>query len=382
MNDSIIYLDHAAGTPLDDRVLAAMEPWFHRRFANPSATYRLGREARSAVDSARKTIADMLHCVPEEIVFTSGGTESDAIAIAGSVPFSSRNAHIVTSAIEHAAVKDRLDQIEQKQDATVVRIFPSAQGILSASAVVDAVTKETDLVSIMYVNNEVGTIQDIAEMSVRIKEKNSKAIIHTDACQAPAFLNMNVQELGVDLLSMSASKIYGPVGVGALFVKKNIFLEPFLYGGGQEKGIRPGSENVAGIVGFAKALELAQESMISNATHVQHLRDRLEKGVQSISPKIRINGDGAARAPHISNIFFPDVTGEVILFSLDAVSIASSLGSACAAGSLEASYVLRAMGLSYEEARQSVRFSLGHTNTKEEIDFVIEQLHRIIKRKD
>lgn len=381
-----VYLDHAATTPLHLEVFSAMEPFLKEQFGNPSSSYSLGRAARRAVDDARETIAAVLGCSPQEILFTAGGTESVNLAIQGVVREAGAG-YVVSSAIEHAAVVDTIAGLQKEMDdrLTSTLLQPTADGHISGEALRQALITppahaEPILVSLMLASNEIGSVSPVAEFVTATKQINPTTLFHTDACQATGYLDLDVQKLGVDLMSINASKIYGPKGVGALYVKRGVQLTPLTYGGGQERGLRPGTENVAGIVGFAKAVELAEERRVIEVPRQTALRDRLRDGIRGSIPHTSLNGDPDNRLPNNVNILFADVEGEALLFSLDAAGIAASMGSACAAGSLEPSHVLMAMGLSKQDARKSIRFSLGQDTTQEDIDYVLEILPPMIER--
>lgn len=377
-----VYLDHAATTPLDPEVFAAMEPFLKEQFGNPSSSYSLGRTARRAVDDARETIAGVLGCSPQEIVFTAGGTESVNLAIQGVVRHAGAG-HVVSSAIEHAAVLDTLEglQKEMPQQLTSTLLQPTADGKITVEALAQALSSlPTTLVSLMLANNEIGSVSPVAEFVSATKERDPKTLFYTDACQATGYLDLDVQKLGVDLMSINASKIYGPKGVGALYVKRGVQLRPLTYGGGQERGLRPGTENVAGIVGFATAVERAAAKRIAESARQTLLRDTLRDGILASIPHTTLNGAPDNRLPNNVNILFAGIEGEALLFSLDDAGIAASMGSACAAGSLEPSHVLMAMGFSKQDARKSIRFSLGQHTTQDDIDYVLKTLPPMIER--
>ncbi|HLD21799.1 MAG TPA: cysteine desulfurase family protein [Patescibacteria group bacterium] len=374
----IIYLDHAATTPLDERVLEAMEPYLKEEYGNPSAPYTLGHRTRKAVDDARACVARILNCSSQEVVFTSGGTESDNLAILG-IARNRKFGHIITSTIEHPAVIEPC-QVLKQEGFTLSVISVEKNGRVNPESIAQQVTNETILVSIMFANNEIGTIQPIAKLVHAVKEKNPQVVFHTDACQAAGAQPLNVQQLGVDLLTINASKIYGPKGVGALYIKYGTKLQPLFFGGGQEYSVRPGTENVAGIVGFAKAIEIAEQEREQESKRLIILRDQLTQGILQRIPNTKLNGDIAERLPNNVNILIKGIDGEVLLFLLDQEGICASLGSACTAGSVEPSSVLLALGLSQEESRQSVRFTLGRSTTEQEINAVLGALPRIIQK--
>ncbi|MBI2411433.1 MAG: cysteine desulfurase [Candidatus Kerfeldbacteria bacterium] len=373
-----IYLDHAATTPLAPEVFSAMEPWLREEYANPSSAHTPGYRARRAIDDARTTIARFLHCSPQELVFTAGGTESINMALLGAARHLGRG-HIVTTAIEHPAVLDTCRALEREGfELTIVPVAPN--GIVNPQQFVAAVKETTILVSMMMVNNEIGTIQPVTETVQLVKAVNSKILFHTDACQATESQPLDMGKLGVDLLSINASKVYGPKGVGALYVKRGVTLRPLLYGGHQEHGLRPGTENVAGIVGFAAALQLVHAEQQQENMRLTQLRDRLMDAILSAIPHSRLNGDRTRRVPNNLNVFIPEVDGEALLLHLDQEGIAASLGSACTAGSLEPSHVLLALGYARQDARRSLRLTLGRSTTIEDVDYVVRALAKIVQK--
>lgn len=374
----MIYLDHAATTSVDAAVWEAMQPYFRTAYGNPSSFYALGRQARRALEEARERAAEFLGSQPGEVLFTSGGTESNNLALKG-VAYASRQRglHIVTSAIEHQSVLRSCQQLEE-EGFEVTYLPVDALGQVHPKALSEALRKDTILVSIMHANNETGTLQPIAECAAEARSRG--ILFHTDAVQSAGFEPLQVEDLGVDLLSLSAHKINGPKGVGLLYVRSGIRLRPQMVGGGQERRRRAGTENVAGIVGFAKALELAARHRLERSEYIGSLRDRLEQGLRAACPQARLNGHPMERLPHLLNLRWPGIEGEDLLLLLDSRGIAASSGSACTSGAIDPSHVLLAMGLSREEARTSLRFSLGQDNTVEEIDTVIEELPRLVKQ--
>ncbi|GBD22788.1 Cysteine desulfurase IscS [bacterium HR29] len=379
-----IYLDHAATTPVDPRVLEAMWPYYTKYWGNPSSIYLEGQEARRALDEARKQCADLLEASPKEIVFTSGGTESDNAAIRGAA-FAQRalgrGNHIVTSAIEHHAVLHTVEQLEREGfRATYLPV--DEEGVVDLEALANAVGPETVVVSIMAANNEVGTIEPIAE-AVRIaKQRNPRVVFHTDAVQAAGAIDITPSKLGVDLLSIAAHKLYGPKGVGLLYIKNRTPWQPMLLGGGQERERRAGTENVPGIVGLAAAMKLAWEEMPERNAHARRLRDRLFYGLPERIPDTVITGpkDPERRLPNNFSCCFRNVEGESVLLALDMADIAASSGSACSTGSVEPSHVLTAMGIDRDLAHASLRLTVGKGNTDEDIDRVLEVLPGIVQR--
>lgn len=386
--EHLIYLDHAATTPLDRRVLESMQPFFADDFGNPSSFHTLGVRAKDAVSEARASIAKHLGAHEDEIVFTSGGTESDNLAVMGVPRYYKAKIeglpHVITSAIEHHAVLEPLMSMDRKKEIELTILGVDRGGKVSAEDVVKALKPNTVLVSIMTANNEIGTIQPIAEIGREIlKWRKEQATIypflHTDACQATGFLDLNVEKTHADLLTLNGSKIYGPKGVGALYVRRGVKIQPFFIGGGQERNVRPGTENVPGIVGLAKALDLAQADRERETSRLTVLRDKLALGLLAI-PKTVLNGHPIDRLPNSVNISFIDIEGEAAVLYLDAEGIMASTGSACASASLDPSHVILATGLSYEGAHGSIRFTLGHSTTEADIDKVIEVMPGIVKR--
>lgn len=385
----LIYLDHAATTPLDPRVLAAMQPYFTEDFGNPSSFHTLGIRAKDAVTDSRKTIANILGAHEDEILFTSGGTESNNLALYGVInahkgAIKEGLPHVITSSIEHHAVLEPLLHW-QKIKLIDLTILPSnREGKIEVKDLEAALTPNTILVSIMMANNEIGTIEPIADMgrallTWRKEQKTFYPFFHSDACQAAGILELNVDKLHVDLLTVNASKMYGPKGVGILYLRRGTKIEPLIRGGGQERNIRSGTENVPGIVGFAKAFELAQAEREQEAARLLVLRDQLVEGLLKI-PKSRLNGHPTERLPNSANVSFLDIEGEACILYLDAEGIMASTGSACASSSLDPSHVILATGLSYEAAHGSIRFTLGHSTTEKDIDRVIEVMPGIVDR--
>ena len=462
-----IYLDHAATTPLDERVLEAMKPYFSDKFGNASSIHSFGQEARAAVDQSREVVAQFLNCQPSEVIFTSGGSESDNLAIKGVVeaiisqnhkshpsrPMAKPRSeitnrkqiqnskseklqpttyklipHVVTSAFEHHAVLDTVKELEREGLIEASYIEPDKKGIIHVEDIEKAIKSNTVLVSIMYVNNEIGTVQPIREIGKLIEKVNlgrfdkpnkansaneanylDRIYFHTDAVQAAEYFNMDTKYLHCDLLTLSAHKIYGPKGVGVLFIKKDTPIKHQIIGGGQEYKMRAGTENVAGIAGFAKAVELIikEQKKSSLARHPEprrgafgpsegsqeldssalpqndrllKLRDKLIKGIEEKISDVRVNGSTICRSPNNVNVTFHNAEGESILLNLDAEGIAASSGSACTSGSLEPSHVLMALGQKAEEAHGSIRFTLGHSTTSQDIDRVLEVLLGIIEK--
>jgi cysteine desulfurase len=382
-----IYLDHAATTPLDPAVLEAMQPYLRDQFANPSSLYAAARATRQAVEQARHTVANILGAKPTEVVFTSGGTEGDNLAVQG-ILRAHPSAHWVTSAIEHDAILGCVEPLKHEgHDATVVPVKPN--GIVDPAIIQAAVTDHTALISLMMANNEIGTIQpiaDIAKLVAAIRTDRAKRgvdlplYLHTDATQAPNYLDLHVQRLAIDLLILNGSKIYGPKGVGALYVRAQTQLEPLMYGGGQERGRRSGTENVAGIVGLAKALELAATTREAESHRLIPLRDHLIRRLIETIPGTILNGDPKRRLPNNINLTIPGVEGEAMVLYLDNAGIMASTGSACSTGNLDPSHVLLALGRTPAEANASLRLTLGRANDHAAIEYVIKTLPPIIER--
>lgn len=379
-----IYLDHAATTPPDPRVIEAMMPMLTTYWGNPSSIYLEGQEARRALDSARKVCADLLGATPKEILFTSGGSESDNAAIRGAA-FAQRERgrgnHIITSAIEHHAVLHTVEQMEREGFRATYLPVDSA-GLVDLAALEAAVGPETTVVSVMAANNEVGTIEPIAEISRIAKAKNPQVLVHTDAVQAAGAIDITPAKLGVDLLSIAGHKLYGPKGVGLLYIKNRTPWQPMILGGSQEKERRAGTENVAGIVGLATAMKLAWDDFEVRNAHSRALRDRLLYGLPERIPDTVITGpsDPAARLSNNFSCCFRNVEGESVLLALDMADIAASSGSACTTGALEPSHVLTAMGIDSELAHASLRLTVGAATTVEDIDHVLETLPAIVAR--
>ena len=384
MDKNLIYMDHAATTPMDSVVLSAMLPYFSDIFANPSSIYALAQESRKVVDDSRQKIASLLGARRSEIMFTSGGTESDNAALRGvASALQSTGKHIITSHIEHHAVLHTCYQLEQL--GYEISYLPVDQnGIINPTSVVNAIREDTILVSIMMANNEIGTIQPIEQICCLVKDeakrRGTNIIFHTDAVQAAGFLDFNVKKLGVDLLSLSAHKFYGPKGVGALYIRRGTPFETQLSGGGQERGRRSGTENVAAIVGMAKALEISIENREQTNLHCIKLRDKLIKDVMSNIKEVNLNGDDTLRLPNNVNFSFSGVEGEPLLLGLDFAGICVSSGSACSSGSLEPSHVLTSLGLTDEQAQGSLRITLGRENTVEEVEKIVEVLVGLVAK--
>ncbi len=369
-------MDHSATTAVDRAVTEAMLPFFSEKFGNPSSLYTIGRQARKAIEESRQKVADLIGAKKEEIIFTGSGTESDNLAIKG-IAFKNRKKgdHIITSSIEHHAVLHTCKYLET-QGFKVTYLPVNRDGIVNPADVEKAITPQTILITLMHANNEIGTIQPIEELGKIAKERNIP--FHTDAVQTAGKLPVNVEALGVNLLSMSAHKIYGPKGVGALYIRKGTFIEPQLHGGGHERNLRSSTENVPGIVGFGKACELAKERL-PDETRLVEIRDRLIKGVLEIKDSY-LNGHPTKRLPNNANFRFSYIEGESMILNLDMKGVSASTGSACSSTSLEPSHVLMAIGLKPEEAHGSLRLTLGRENTQEDVDYVVSVLPEIVNK--
>ncbi len=375
MESRQVYMDHGATTPLREEALEAMLPYLKEKFGNPSSIHSFGREARKAINEAREKTARALGADPEEIFFTSGGTESNNMAIRGAARLKGKG-RLITSAIEHHAVLDVCKDLEK--DGFEVLFLPvDRYGMVDPRAVEEAIVPGTILVSIMMGNNEVGTIQPIREICTLARKRG--VFVHTDAVQCVGQLPVDVKELQVDFLSLSAHKFNGPKGVGALYVRKGIPLPPIYRGGGQERKLRPGTENVAGIVGLGRALELAVAELPEKTARLQKLRDRLIAGLTSLEG-VALNGHPKQRLPGNVHLSFQYIEGESLLLGLDLQGVAASSGSACTSGSLEPSHVLTAMGLDHREAHGSLRLTLGRGNTEADVDYVLQVLPPIVER--
>lgn len=370
-----IYVDNAATTKMHPEVAKAMEPYYTEKYGNPGSFHDVGREAKEAIEAARQKTASILNCVPEELVFTGGGTESCNLAVKG-LAFRQKKGHIITQKTEHHAILHPLEWLE-KQGFEVTYLDVDEEGLIKAEDIKAAIKPETFLVSIMYANNEIGTIFPIKEISKVCKEHN--VLLHTDACQVGNTLTVDVKELGVDMMTLNGSKLYGPKGVGLLYIKRGILIDPLIHGGSQEQKKRAGTENVPGIVGFATALELAQKNKDVENQRMTALRDHLIDKLLTIRHS-RINGPKNERLANNINISFQGVEGESIILYLNEHGICASTGSACSSGSLEPSHVITSIGREGDYIHGSVRFSLGHYNTKEDVDEIINVLPEIIAK--
>jgi cysteine desulfurase len=373
-----VYLDYNATTPVAPEVLAAMLPYFREEFGNANSIHTFGQHARGAVEQARERVAALLGTRSSEIAFTSGGTESNNHAIFGAVgAVPGDRKHVITSVIEHNAVLDVVRELERRGvSATFLPV--NREGLVDPEDVRRATRPETVLITLMLANNEIGTLEPIEEIGKIAAEKG--IILHSDAVQGVGKVPVDVHKLGVHLLSLSAHKLYGPKGVGALYIRKGTMLEPLMYGGHHERDRRPGTENVAGIVGLGAAAELALARLNQDGERIAAMRDRLEKGLLGRVPHASVNGWGAPRTPNTTNVTFPFVEGEAMVIALDLKGIACSTGAACSSGAVEPSQVLTAIGLSREDARATIRFSLGHQTTGEEIDYALETIPPVIER--
>jgi len=374
-----IYLDNNSTTPLDERVLETMLPYLKEHYGNASSVHNFGREAKTAIEDAREKIAEIIGAEPAEIYFTGGGTESDNLAVIGAARYyRKKKNHIITSAVEHHAVLEAVKSLE-KEGFTADYLGTDKLGIVSPDELREKVTDNTSIVSIMHANNEVGTIQDIATLAEIAKAKG--AVFHTDAVQSAGKIKVNVEDLNVDMLSMTGHKMYGPKGTGILYIRHGVKVKPLFYGGHHEKKRRPGTENVAGIVGFAKALELAESLREEDHRRWIELADLLIDGTLAKVPDVYLNGPrNERRIPSTVNLSFQAVEGESIILSLDMKGVAVSSGSACTSGSLEASHVLSAMHVPVDLAQSSIRFSLGRFTTREDMEYTVEVLPEIIQR--
>ncbi len=373
-----VYLDNAATTPVKQEVLEAMLPYFTEKYGNPSSIYRLGQTTRAAIDEAREKVAKAIGANSREIFFTGGGSEADNWAIKG-IAYANKNKgnHIITSKIEHHGVLHTCEYLE-KNGFQVTYLDVDENGVVNIEQLKDSITDKTILITIMFANNEIGTIQPIKEIGSIARE--NKIYFHTDAVQAIGNIKINVDDLNIDLLSMSAHKLYGPKGVGALYIRQGVKIHPHIHGGAQEKNRRAGTENVPASVGFGKAIELAYETLDVHNKNLIRLRDKLIRDIREKIDYVKLNGHPENRLPGNVNFSFEFIEGESLLLSLDMVGIAASSGSACTSGSLDPSHVLLAIGLPHEIAHGSLRLTLGDFNTEEELDYVVENLVKIVDR--
>jgi cysteine desulfurase len=374
-----VYMDHNATTPLAEPVADRMMAVLREEFGNPSSVHHFGQRAKAVVDEARAAVAELIGGDPTEVIFTSGGTESDNFALRGAAEAlePSGRRHLISSGIEHEAVLNTLKALARRGWQTTL-LPVGTSGLITSDALAAALTDQTAVVSIMHANNEIGTIQPVAELTRLAKAKG--AVVHTDAVQTAGKIPVNVKALGVDLLSISAHKFYGPKGVGALWVRRGLRLLPFMTGGKQERGRRSGTENVAAIAGMGVAARLALAKMAEEASRLAALRDRLEQRILQAVPGTAINGDPETRVPNTSNISFDRVEAESLLIALDLEGVAVSTGSACSSGTLEPSHVLKAMGLPAHPTQNSIRFSLGTSNTDADVDRVVAVLPAVVDK--
>jgi len=372
-----VYLDFNATTPVEPEVLDAMLPYFSAEFGNAASIHTFGQKGRAAVETARESVAELIGARPQEIVFTSGGTESDNHAIFGVVEQSllpaslSRNSvpHIISTAVEHEAVLNTCQALE-KVGSGVTYLSVDRHGLVNPDSVRRSIRPETVLITVMHANNELGTVQPLEEIGRIASEAD--VYFHTDAVQSAGKIPIDVNALGVDLLSISGHKLYAPKGVGALYIRGGTHLRQLLYGGHHQRGFRPGTENVPGIVGLGKAAELASKSLAQDNKRISALRDKLEQGLLARVPDSRVNGGAAPRTPNTTNLLFPGLEGEALVIALDLKGLACSTGAACSSGAVEPSHVLTAIGLPPEEARASLRFSLGRHTSAEDIEFALQ----------
>ena len=379
----MIYLDNAASTAVHPEVVKEMLPYFDVQYGNPSSIHQFGRKAKNAIQKARKQLAALIGAEPDEIIFTSGGTESNNTILYGfptlrdmtHIAFNFDKNHIITSSIEHEAVLQPCKDLEE-MGAKITYLPVDEYGIIDPNDIANSITEDTVLVSIMFANNEVGTIQPIKEISEICKKYN--VILHTDAVQAVGKVSINVKELGVDALSISSHKINGPKGIGALFIKKGLTIDPQILGGGQENGMRSGTENVASIVGFGKACEIAKEKLNENISHFQTLHSSMLSRIVKEIPHVKLNGHSEKRIFNNIHLTFLGVNGEDLIIKLDEHGIAASTGSACSVHTQKASHVLKAMGFNHEQITGSLRISFGYMNTLDEIDQAVEVLKKVV----
>lgn len=372
-----IYLDNAATTPVDERVMKEMEPFFTERYGNPSTMYSLGRVAKEAIESSRQKIAEIIGSNPSEVIFTAGGTESDNLAIIGyALANKSQGKHIITSSIEHHAVLDACKFLES-QGFFVTYLPVDKHGFVSSEKLANSIQKDTILVSIMYANNEIGTIQNIKELAKVAHKHNVK--FHTDACQAAGYLDINVKNLGVDMLTLNGSKIYGPKQIGVLYVARGTNIKPIIHGGGQENNLRSGTENVPAIVGLAKALEIAEKEKEKEVKRLIDLREWSISQLEKEIPRIKINGDRIERLPNNIHISIPGMQSESLVLTLDDKGVLVGMGSACTTGSMKASHVLKATGLTDKECYSSIRITMGRHTTEIDMKTFIKKLKEVIE---
>jgi cysteine desulfurase len=379
-----VYCDHAATTRCHPDVAKLMYEYLVNEFGNPSSIHAFGRRARKGVEEARQQVADLIGARSTEIFFTSGGTEADNWALRGTLYANrSRGNHVILTPFEHHAVLDQAEALQREGfEVTLLALEPET-GVVTEAALLEAIRPDTVAISIMFVNNEIGTIQDIKGLCAAAKAKNPNVVFHTDAVQAAGMIPINVKDLGVDLMTVSSHKIYGPKGVGALYVKKGFRFQSIQVGGGQERKMRSGTENVPGIIGFGKAAEMARQALPERAEHARRMRDRFVQGVLQL-PGVRLNGidpfaEPERRHPGNANVSVEHIEGEAMLLRLDMAGIAASSGSACTSGSLEPSHVLIAVGCAREVAQGSLRFSFGQENNEDDVDYVIAEFAKSVE---
>lgn len=375
-----IYLDHAATTPVAPEVLQAMQPYFSEKFGNASSLHSFGREAREAIEDSRKKVAKIINAKPSEIIFTSGGTESNNLAIKG-IANANKNLgnHIITTKIEHPAIEEPCKWLKEKQGFNITYLGVDKDGLIDLKELENAMTDKTILVSIMFANNEIGTIQPIEEIGKICKKQKHKVYFHTDAVQGLGKEKIDVKKMNIDLLSASGHKMYGPKGIGMLYINQDVKIEGIQHGGGHEFHLRSGTENVPGIVGFAKALELMNQDMDKENKRLRELRDYIIKRIFEEIPKSHLDGHPTKRLANNIHFYFDNVEGEALLIRLDEKGIAVSTGSACSSHSLTPSHVLMAIGLKPELAHGSLRITMGKSTTKEDMDYVIDELKKIVQ---
>ena len=372
----MIYMDNSATSPVKEEVFNAMIPYLKEEFGNPSTFYKLGRDAKKAVEQAREQVARLINAETKEIIFTSGGTESDNMAIKGiAYKLEDKGKHIITTEIEHPAVLRTCEFLEAR-GFEVTYIPVQENGIIDVNDIKDAIREDTILISVMHANNEIGTIQPIVEVGKIAKEND--IVFHVDAVQSVGKIPVDVKEANIGLLSISSHKIYGPKGIGAIFIRKGVRLETLIHGGGQENGLRSGTENVPGIVGFGKAAELAYEHLDENIEKLTEIRDALIEKILDRVPESYLNGDRENRLPNNANFRFAAIEGEGLILRLDAKGINGATGSACSSKSLKASYVLSSLGLEDAEIHGSLRLSLGTENTIEDVDVVVDAIEEVV----
>ncbi|MBD3328765.1 aminotransferase class V-fold PLP-dependent enzyme [Candidatus Peregrinibacteria bacterium] len=372
----MIYLDYAAATPLRKEVIRVMKKVLEKQFGNPSSAHSQGRAAKALIEAARSRIAQHVNCKPTEVVFTGGGTEANNMAILGFAEANiDKGNHIITTPVEHESVLEPIKKL-QKAGFSITFLPVDSKGAVSEKDLLKAIKKDTVLISIIHGNNEIGTVQDIKKLAESAK-KHTNAAFHTDSCQTLGYNKLDFLDLNVDAITINSGKISGPKGVGALILKEKSAITPFITGGGQERRLRSGTENLAGILGFAEAVSLID---YKKTNQIESLRGRLQKNIIKAFPQAGINGDQKNRLPNNLNVTFPGIDAESLLIRLDMEGIAASAGSACGSGSIEPSHVLLAIGLSQKDAKSTIRFSLGDQTTKEEIDTVFKTLNKILKK--